>query len=125
MKTIRCIIYAVAMLLCISCKTNEFVSCEEITNTNDAPWLSSITKTGITQAGQKLVSIDKITYVNDSLYTIYIGFDVLYEKLGYDIPYEYIYNCEGKIITSYGGIAGCNGECDLQISSRLNIYTAE
>lgn len=125
MKKIHCIVCATAMLLCISCKTtHQFVACEDVTSTSERSWLTAIVQTGVSQQGQKLISVDKITYSVGSEMTTYTGFEVIYEMKCCDIPYKFIYNCEGEMITNYGGIAGCSGQCDIVIHSRKTIYKA-
>ena len=120
----KSIIFAISTLLLISCKTPQLVSCEDVTRTNDLPWLTSIVQQGVTALGQKLVSIDKIVYSTENSNTTNIGFEVVYETRCCDIPSEFIYDCDGEVITYYGGINGCNGECDITIRSRTRIYTA-
>ena len=93
-----------------------------MTQTSDKPWLAAIEQKGESPQGQFLQSIDKITYTIDASETTYTGFDVLYEKVCCDIPYEYIYDCDGEIITSYGGKTDCEGECNIKITSRKNIF---
>ena len=113
---------AVSMLLLVSCKTPQLVSCGDVSRANDLPWLAAIVQKGSTTFDQKLVSIDKIVYSTADSETTYTGFDVLYESVCCDIPNEFIYNCDGEEIAFYGGIAGCSGECDLKILSRTNLY---
>ena len=120
----KSIIFAISMLLLISCKTPQLVSCEDVTRTNDLPWLTSIVKKGTTEHGQKLVIIEKIVYSTESSNTTHTCFAVYYESICCDIPYIFLYNCDGEVITYYGGINGCNGECDITIRSRTRIYTA-
>ena len=121
-KTIRCIICVIALLSCFSCRTLEM--CEDVRRPKDLPWLDSIAQTGMTYVGQKLLSIDKITYTLDDSNTSYIGFCAYYEKK-VDVPSKYIYNCDGEVIVNYGGLWGCSGECDLKILSSKNIYTTK
>ena len=125
MKTINYIVCALALLMCFGCKTPQLVTCEEVSKANDLPWLASIVKTGRTSWDQKLIRIDKITYSVGIEEVLYIGFDVLYESQCCDIPDEFIYNCDGEEITEIGGIAGCTGECEMTIHSRINLYTAK
>ena len=120
----KSIIFAISMLLLISCKTPQLVSCEDVTRTNDLPWLTSIVQQGATALGQKLVSIDKIAYSTENSNTTNIGFEIVYEKTSRDIPSDFIYNCDGDEITYFDGFNGCYGECDITIRSRTRIYTA-
>ena len=125
MKAFHYFVYAMTMMLCIGCKTQEVVSCEDVAKTSDMPWLASIVKEGVSMQGQKLESIDKIIYSTDNTSAAtHIGFYVVYEDMCCDIPGAYIYDCDGNIITSYGGIAGCTGECNINIRSKNNLYTA-
>lgn len=127
MKTMNCIVCAITMLLCISCKTtHQFVACEDITSTSERSWLTDIVQTGVSlYGGAKLISIDKIIYSVGSETTTYTGFDVIYETVCCDFPNEYIYNCEGEIIANYGGgWADCSGQCDIVVHSKTNIYKA-
>ena len=119
----RILFLAIVLLLCFSCRTLDM--CEDVRRPKDLPWLDSIAQTGVSIVGQKLLSIDKITYTLDDSSTSNVGFYVTYEKKGKDMPSKYIYNCDGQVITYYGGILGCNGECDLKILSSRNIYTAK
>ena len=123
----RQFICAAVLLLCIGCKTQELVSCEDVSKTADMPWIASIVQTGVNPAGgAKLKSIDKIVYSLDSTSTTtHVGFFVRYEPKCCDIPGSYIYDCDGKIITTYGGILGCSGECNIKIRSNTNLYTAK
>ena len=123
----RQFICAAVLLLCIGCKTQELVSCEDVSKTADMPWLASIVQTGVNPTGgAKLESIDKIVYSLDSTSnTTHVGFFVRYEPKCCDIPGSYIYDCDGKIITTYGGILGCSGECNIKIRSNTNLYTAK
>lgn len=125
MKLVHCIICATAMLVCISCKTPQLAACGDVSKTSDLPWLETIVQKGATWRGQQLLKIDKITYSHEDSNTTYVGFVVYYETICCDAPDEYIYNCEGEVITIYGGVAGCAGECHLQIHSRTNLYTAQ
>ena len=123
MKTIRCIISVITLLTCFSCKTLEM--CGDVHKPSELPWLDSIAKTEVNINGQKLESIDKIVYSTGGSATRYIGFYVQYETKCCDIPSEFIYNCEGEIITYYGGYTGCYGECYMKIHSKKNIFTAK
>lgn len=125
MKTFRHIVYAVALLLCFGCKTQqELVSCEDVSKTTDMPWLASLEE-GYTQDGLKLLNIDKIVYSTDDSNTTSVGFELRYELVCCDRPDRYICDCDGKIITTYGGIAGCIGVCGIKVLSRVNLYNAE
>ena len=125
MRTIRIYALTIVLLLCISCKTQQLVTCEDVTKANDMTWLSSIVKTGITPLGQKLVRISKIIYSEEGTNTTSVGFYIEYETMCCDIPDAFIYDCDGEIITTYGGIAGCQGECSLKVLSSTAIYTAK
>lgn len=126
MRATKLLLIVLSCMLVIGCKTQkELVSCEEVANINDVSWLSSIKQKGATQQGQQLISIDKITYSKEGSDIIYTGFDVRYETKCCDIPSEFIYDCDGENITFYGGVAGCSGECDINIRSRTNLYTAK
>lgn len=125
MKKIHIVAYVFALLVCIGCKTQELVTCEEVRKTSDLPWLEAIVQKGVSWEGQKLLNIDKITYTTDDSNTSQVGYEVKYEFRCCDIPDIYIYNCNGEMITSYGGIWGCNGVCDLNIIARKNLYSAE
>jgi len=128
MKKVHFLFYVIVLLLCIGCKTQQdLVSCEDVAKTTDMPWLASIVQAGVsTDGGAKLESIDKIIYSTDSTNTaIHVGFYVRYELKCCDIPGGYIYDCDGKILTVYGGIVGCTGECDIKIRSKTNLYTAK
>ncbi len=125
MKNIRYIAYAITLLLCNSCKTQQLVPCEDVRKTTDMPWLTAIVQQGETWNGQKLLSIDKITYTKDDSNTTSVGFDIRYELKCCDFSYDFIYNCDGEVITSYGGHVDCSGECDIKILTRINLYTAQ
>ena len=125
MKRIYFIAYAITLLLCVSCKTQEIFSCEDVTQTSEIPWLSAIIEKGPTWFGQKLLKIDKIVYSTNDSNTTHIGFNVFYEIICCDIPHEYIYDCDGNKITIYGGIDGCGGVCAIKVLSRINLYSAE
>jgi len=112
-------------MLFVACKTQQLVPCEDVRKTTDMPWLTAIVQKGQSWEGQKLLRIDKITYTTDDSNTTHVGFEVRYETMCCDIPGEYIYDCDGEVITCYGGIAGCTGECDIKILTRVTIYSNE
>ena len=125
MKTIRLVICTLSTLMCLGCRTQtQLVLCEDVTRATDMPWIASLVKTGSSSLGQKLEKIDRITYSQEGSNSTNMGFYVIYEYKCCDIPNEYIYNCDGDIISIYGGIAGCEGECRLKILTRTNIYKA-
>lgn len=112
------IIFAVVMLLSVltGCKT-QMVSCEDVKHINEISWLARKSP-----HGQKLESVDKIVYKLPQGDTNYIGYNIQYEPMCCDIPSQFICDCDGNIITEYGGYDGCMGECDIEIISRVNIY---
>ena len=120
--TLLCALCAVILT---GCKTQQLVPCEDVRKTTDMPWLTAIVQKGQSWEGRKLLRIDKITYTTDDSNTTHVGFEVRYETMCCDIPGEYIYDCDGEVITCYGGIAGCTGECDIKILTRVTIYSNE
>ena len=125
MKSIYFIAYAITLLLCVSCKTQEIFSCEDVTQTSEMPWLSAIIEKGSTREGQKLLKIDKVYYTIDDSNTTHVGFAVFYEIICCDIPHTFVYNCDGERIAYYGGFSGCSGECGTEVISYVTLYSAE
>lgn len=114
---------ALVVVFLVACKSQQQVSlCERVTQPREMPWLYSIVEEGVSPLGLQLVKIDKILYTIDESNTTNTGFEIQYEAKCCDMPNDYIYDCDGEVITEYGGFAGCSGECDIKILSRECIY---
>ena len=120
MKTIRCIICAAIVLFFFSCKTLDM--CGDVKSVDELPWLEQAVQIRA-YSGQKLLSVNKIIYSIGAIK--HSGFEVEYEIICCDVPYLYIYDCDGEVVTDYGGMTGCAGHCNAKVLSRKNIYTAK
>ena len=120
MKTIRCVICATAVFFFFSCRTLDM--CGDVKNIDELPWLEQAAQNRA-YIGQKLLSVNKIIYSIGAIR--YSGFEVEYEIICCDVPYLYIYDCDGEVVTDYGGMTGCAGHCNAKVLSRKNIYTAK
>ena len=119
-------VFIITALLCLASCASQQVPCPcvGVTQTSQLPWLNQLIQKGESQYGAKLETIEKITYtLPGDAKTTQTGFFVTYEPKCCDIPGSFIYDCDGNCITFYGGIAGCNGECEILILSRETIYS--
>ena len=124
MKTQAIMILLSACML-TGCRTQQISVCENVKKTTQLPWLQKIVDEG-TFAGARLLSIEKVRYRSEEPNTEGVGFVVHYEPQCCDLIWPGVYDCDGNILNSYGGIAGgCSGDCSIVILSREIIYTTE
>lgn len=124
MKT-RMIIILVALVSTLTgCKTQQMSVCENVKDPMQLPWLKELVKSGYQDAG--VLSIEKVTYRSEDTNTEGVGFVVYTEPICCDLIWPGVYDCDGKVLNSYGGIAGgCYGDCSIVILSRERIYVTE
>lgn len=124
MKT-RMIIILVALVSTLTgCKTQQMSVCENVKDPMQLPWLKELVKSGYQDAG--VLSIEKVTYRSEDTNTEGVGFIVYTEPMCCDLIWPGVYDCDGKVLNSYGGIAGgCYGDCSIVILSREKIYVTE
>lgn len=113
------VLLALFILVLTGCRQPVSV-CEGVKQPSDLPWLNEMVQL-CESVGPTLSSIDKITYSLPNDQTTYVGF---YATIGSgQRQIKNIYDCDGKIITEYGGATACIGECDIKILSFERIYT--
>ena len=115
------VLFALFLLLLAGCHQQVSV-CEGVKQPSDLPWLNEMVQR-CESVGPTLNSIDKITYSLPDDQTTYVGFYVTIGSEQRQI--KNIYDCDGKIITEYGGVTACTGECDIKILSSERIYTKQ
>ena len=106
-------------LLLVGCHQQVSV-CEGVKKPSDLPWLSEMVRL-CESVGPTLRSIDRITYSLPNDRTTYVGFYAITGSEQRQI--RIIYDCDGNIVTHYGGYTACLGECDAKILSSERIYT--
>ena len=116
----RILFLAIVLLSCSSCRTLDM--CGDVKSVDELPWLEQAVQIRAC-SGQKLLSVNKIIYSIGAIK--HSGFEVEYEIICCDVPYLYIYDCDGEVVTDYGGMTGCAGHCNAKVLSRKNIYTAK
>ena len=124
MKTRMIIILVALVSTLMGCKTQQMSVCENVKDPMQLPWLKELVKSGYQDAG--VLSIEKVTYRSEDTNTEGVGFVVYTEPICCDLIWPGVYDCDGKVLNSYGGIAGgCYGDCSIVILSRERIYVTE
>ena len=120
MKT-RMIILAALVSMLTGCKTQQMSVCENVKDPMQLPWLKELVKNG--EMGAQVTMVEKVTYRSEDTNTEGVGFIVYTEPMCCDLIWPGVYDCDGKVLNSYGGIAGgCHGDCSIVILSREIIY---
>lgn len=115
------IILAALVSMLTGCKTQQMSVCENVKDPMQLPWLKKLVNNGY--QGAQVTMIEKVTYRSEGTNTEGIGFVVSYEPTCCDQIWPGVYDCDGKVLNSYGGIAGgCYGDCSIVILSREIIY---
>lgn len=124
MKT-RMIIILVALVSTLTgCKTQQMSVCENVKDPMQLPWLKELMNSGY--QGAQVTMVEKVTYRSEDTNTEGVGFVVYTEPICCDLIWPGVYDCDGKVLNSYGGIAGgCYGDCSIVILSRERIYVTE
>ena len=107
----------VMLFLPFACCKTQIVPCEDVSSISEISWLKKKSL-----MGQPLESVDRIVYKTSPEDAARNGYYVSYEPVCCDIPGQFVYDCDGNTVTTYGTIDGCQGECDIIIISRVNIY---
>jgi len=126
MKTKLFFLFALCTLCACKTYVNPPCGCKDTHKPSDLPWLNEILTTKVSTFGADLVSVDKVYYreaADDN--TLSIGILVEYEPMCCDISGQFLYDCDGNLVTEYGGVAGCIGQCDIAVISRENIFKAK
>ena len=113
------VLLALFFLILTGCRQQVSI-CECVKQPSDLSWLSELVQRS-ESVGPTLSSIDKITYRLPNDNSPYVGFYVTIGSGQRQIIN--IYDCDGKIITEYGGVTACTGECDIKILSSERIYS--
>lgn len=117
------LLFLIALCTLCACTPPLPCGCRDTRNPSDMPWLNEILTSKVSAFGADLVSVDEVYYreaADDN--TLLIGILVEYEPMCCDIPGKFLYDCDGNLVTEYGGIAGCIGQCDIAVVSRETIY---
>ena len=124
MKT-RMIIILVALVSTLTgCKTQQMSVCENVKDPMQLPWLKELMNSGY--QGAQVTMVEKVTYRSEDTNTEGVGFVVYTDPICCDLIGPGVYDCDGKVLNSYGGIAGgCYGDCSIVILSRERIYVTE
>jgi len=112
----------IALLVFTGCQQQLSV-CESVKKTSDLPWLDELVQFHSAAEGPDIQSVEKITYSIPESNTTYVGFYVVIGTEPRTI--ENVYDCDGNLITQYGGVQACTGQCDIVILSRTTIYESK
>lgn len=114
----------------------EFVdtpACDEVTTPSDLPWLEEKIQIGLVHTYSPTVDTLPVEFVDKVFYTTPESDE---ENVAFIIQWCWpsgtadaigaaLYDCDGNRLATYGGITGCDGLCDISITSRTRIYEIE
>lgn len=120
MKT-RILMILLSACLLAGCKTQQMSVCENVNDPMQLPWLKELMNSGY--LGAQVERVERVTYRSEDTNTEGTGFVVSYDRTCCDLIWPGVYDCDGKVLNSYGGIAGgCYGDCSIVIITREIIY---
>ena len=120
MKT-RILMILLSACLLAGCKTQQMSVCENVNDPMQLPWLKELMNSGY--QGAQVERVERVTYRSEDTNTEGTGFVVSYDPTCCDLIWPGVYDCDGKVLNSYGGIAGgCYGDCSIVIITREIIY---
>lgn len=137
--------FAVLCVLALLCGCNtpvepkqdeeiDTLACEDVTGPSDIPWLDSQVQTGLVYTFPSFADTFPVEYVDKVFYTTLESEE---ESVAFLIQWQFpsgsadfigasLYDCDGQCLASYGGYTGgCNGLCDINVTSRVRIYEIE
>ena len=109
------------------------LACEDVSNPSDLPWIEEKIQHGLVLATPSFADTFPVEYVDKVFYTTPESED---ENVAFVIQWQIppgsadfigaaLFDCDGQQLASYGGWTGCDGLCNINISSRDRIYEIE
>ena len=107
--------------------------CEDVTSPSDLPWIEEMIQHGLVLSNPYRSDTFPVEYVDKVFYTTpeseeeYVAFifEWRFPSGSADAAGAALLDCDGERLATYGGWTGCEGLCDITITSKKRIYEIE